>query len=124
MYLAFSGYLYKVKDLKNAMKQTAKGFIIPILIGCSIDFDYLSIFLMVQGYLVIPTIYQGKFFPLEIFVCSSAILAASLLPLDWDLETDYQIYPYPILIFLELSHTLGLLIFSITNIIIKPKQQL
>lgn len=37
VYLAFAGYLYRVKDLKNALEQTVKGFVIPILIGCSIE---------------------------------------------------------------------------------------
>ena len=43
----------------------------------------------------------------------SCLLATSQLPLDWDLETEYQFYPYPILIMLDLSHTFMLVINTI-----------
>jgi len=46
----------------------------------------------------------------EKFIIFAALLATSQLPLDWDLETPYQFYPWPILIALEVSHTLTLLI--------------
>jgi hypothetical protein len=46
----------------------------------------------------------------EKFIIFAALFATTQLPLDWDLETPYQFYPWPILATLELSHTLTLLI--------------
>lgn len=45
-----------------------------------------------------------------VFLC---LFATSQLPLDWDLETEYQFYPYPILILLDLGHSFMLVVNKI-----------
>jgi len=70
----------------------------------------LIVFLLVFNYIGFPYSATQEMSLKEKFIIFAALLATSQLPLDWDLETPYQFYPWPILIALEVSHTLTLLI--------------
>lgn len=37
-----------------------------------------------------------------------AVFAVTQMPLDWDLDTAWQLYPFPILLSTEIGHSLGL----------------
>jgi len=66
-------------------------------------------------YVVVPNALKGSFEAPEKATVAATILAVTQLPLDWDLEVPWQVYPYPIIFATEIGHTLGLLFKLLTS---------
>ena len=75
------------------------------------------IWLEIVLYIAIPYQFKEKKGKSEYLIIFATILATSQLPLDWDYESDWQNYPYPIIFALDVTHSICISLSGIDKII-------
>ncbi|CAG9335053.1 unnamed protein product [Blepharisma stoltei] len=80
-----------------------------ILLGASLDYQLIWINSLVIVYIVLPKVLQGKYQTQQYITIAFTLFVISQLPLDVDFDTDWQKYPFPVILSTEIGHTFGVI---------------
>mmetsp|Transcript_2155 Transcript_2155/g.5423 ORF Transcript_2155/g.5423 Transcript_2155/m.5423 type:complete len:153 (+) Transcript_2155:3097-3555(+) len=114
LFAAFELWLGLGRNFRTSLKEVGRAWLLVVLFGGGVFDVETSCLVMVLGlYVSLPYSTTQVLSAAEKGALIGAFIAATQVPLDWDFESLWQVYPVPMLLCIDWGHTVGLVLAAL-----------